>query len=101
MFNVKTTQPANDTWVVYCCVEKSTGHTTAGLGQWSTDLEAQLLDDSLDSYWVNGKAPALSRLKGAFESLCAELHLTRSREDQLEKRVLELESMINELQAVI
>ena len=38
---ITNVSPANGTPVVWCAVEKATGHAQCGLGEWSADLEAQ------------------------------------------------------------
>lgn len=73
MYSIKESVPEAGTPVVYVAVEKDTGHTNAGLGQWSEDLEAQLLDASLDSFWATAYDPFIARLGGAVRSLTQRL----------------------------
>lgn len=93
MYSIKQSVPENDTPIVYVAVEKDTGHTSAGLGQWSEDLEAQLLDASLESFWTPADEPFLARLKGAIKS-------TTQRLTDAEMDVHDIDEQLNELEAL-
>lgn len=98
MYSIKESVPENDTPVVYVAVEKDTGHASAGLGQWSEDLEAQLLDASLESYWTAAYEPFLSRLNGAIKSLTQRLTDAELDVHDLDEQLNELESMKEEFE---
>ena len=97
MQNVKTCTPDAEEWIVYCAVDVNNGHASCGLGQWSDDLEAQLLDAELDAYWTYASAPAIARIKGAIKRAQDELASNEIQIDDLSKQISELETYLNEL----
>lgn len=98
MQNVKTCTPDAEEWIVYCAIDVNNGHASCGLGQWSDDLEAQLLDAELDSYWTYASAPAIARIKGAIKRSRDELANSEIQIDDLSKQISELELYLNELE---
>ena len=98
MRTVKFTTPEIGAPIVWCAVERNNGHTTAGLAEWSEELEAQLLDADLDSFWTEAPFPFAARLHGAIRSTRDQLTESEINVHTLEERLNKLEALKEELE---
>lgn len=94
MKSIKHESPEDGLPVVWCAVERNNGHTTAGLAEWSDELEAQLRDADLEAFWTPAPLPYTARIRGAIES-------TRSQLLESEIQVHTLDNRLNNLQALL
>lgn len=100
MNSIKDSVPSNGTPVVWCAIERKSGHVQSGLTEWTDELETQLLDLAYDSYWITAWMPWRSRLKGAAEVTHRELTAAEIQVHELEDRLNSLEAMLEELEDV-
>ena len=94
---ITNVSPANGTPVVWCAVEKATGHAQCGLGEWSADLEAQLLDAAYASFWTHAYLPMQARVAGAINITRQELVNAEINVNELDARLTHLEKYIEEI----